>query len=97
MGEQSETKPTTDEIMNAASLDELVKLFPDFNDWYEKSDGHYDEFPTWGPETDEVSDRIMCSGPDGDIISWDTLATPNRYLMRENGSDGNKIYIEGLE
>ena len=52
---------------------------------YDDSDGDYTSLPTWGPETARVHDLINSSGPDGDIVSWDTRdpdISKHRYLRR---------------
>lgn len=87
----------------ATSLDELLRAVKrtEDDDW---SDGESrglvaSDLPTFGPRTAEVRSRINASGPDGEILSWDTRDEGvERYLMR--GSDcGRRTYeiIEAAE
>lgn len=69
----------------ATTLDELLLAIRDEDDL----DPEYNNVPTWGPETDQVRAYIAQSGPNGDIVSWDTKdADPvkHRYLMRSVSS-----------
>lgn len=79
-------------LQAAAGLDELCSLMGE--QVYEVLDGVYaGRVPTWGERTPEVERQVSASGPSGDIVSWDTTATPHRYLVRRsaNGSETFRV------
>jgi len=54
-------------------------------DAYHASNGSYVSMPAWGPRTERVDALVKTSGPDADIVSWDTRSTDvgeHVYLMR---------------
>lgn len=55
------------------------------------------DLPTFGRRTHGVMQRINASGPDGEILSWDTTGKVERYLMRGMNSGRRTYEIEGAE
>lgn len=76
----------------AESLDDLVEDLD--HDAYQASNGDYTKLPTWGDRTEEVERRIAVSGPEKDLVSWDTRSTPHRYLVRVFDGGTNRFSVE---
>lgn len=76
---------TTTKQIKAENIEDLLDQLND--EWYELVDGCYaGNVPTWGPETESVSEQISSSCAEGDIVSWDTRdADPanHMYLRRD--------------
>ena len=87
------------EIAQAESLDHLLSLLRQRGEeWYEAVGGCYaGNVPTWGPETEQVRRLINSSGPEGDIVSWDTRGEVHRYLMRGTDCERNYWRIDDRE
>lgn len=63
---------------------------------YMQSDGSYGALPTWGPRTPEVDRLIQASGPEGDLVSWDTTRKTHLVLTRYTDGGENFFRVEEL-
>lgn len=63
---------------------------------YVQSDGDYGALPTWGPRTPEVARLIQASGPEGDLVSWDTTRRTHLVLTRYTDGGENFFRVEEL-
>jgi diphthamide synthase (EF-2-diphthine--ammonia ligase) len=53
----------------------------------------YQRLPRWGKETAEVTRRILVSGPEVELVSWDTRTLPHRYLVRVLDGEAHRFEV----